>query len=96
MPGCVFRCLPPQTLLWACWLELIGYVSPPGGYHYVPLVAHLLGFLLSQRSLLLDLLLFVDGDVRVSLSVRLPLPGCLLLPAHFVVRTPGFIQLQTK
>lgn len=59
-------------------------------------VADLLGLLLSQLSLLLDLLLFVDGDVRVSLSVCLPLPGRLLLAAHFVVRTPGFIQLWTN
>lgn len=57
---------------------------------------YLLGLLLSQLSLLLDLLLFVDGDVRVSLSVCLPLPGCLLLTAHFVVRIPGFIQLWTN
>lgn len=57
---------------------------------------HLLGLLLSQLSLLLDLLLFVDGDVRVSLSVGLPLPGCLLLTAHLVVRTPGFVQLRTN
>lgn len=59
-------------------------------------IGHLLGLLLSQLSLLLDLLLFVDGDVRVSLSVGIPLPGCLLLTAHLVVRTPGFIQLRTK
>lgn len=56
-------------------------------------VSYLLGLLLSQLSLLLDLLLFVDGDVRVTLSVCLPLPGRLLLAAHFVVRTPDFIQL---
>lgn len=56
---------------------------------------YLLGLLLHQLPLLLDLLLFVDGHVRVPLSVRLPLPGRLRLAAHFVVRVPGFIQLRS-
>lgn len=59
---------------------------------------HLLGLLLSHFSLLLDLLLFVYGDVRVSLSVCLSLSGYLLFTAHFMVCSSCFIQLwmQTK
>lgn len=59
---------------------------------------HLLGLLLSHFSLLLDLLLFVYGDVRVSLSVCFSLSGYLLFAAHFMVCSSCFIQLwmQTK
>lgn len=59
-------------------------------------VSYLFGLLLSQLSFLLDLFLFVNGNIWVSLSMHLSLPGCLLFPAHLMVRPPGFIQLWTE
>lgn len=59
-------------------------------------VTHLLGLLLSQFSLLLDLFLLVNRNVWVSLSVKVSLLSGMLLTAHLMVRPPSFVQLWGK
>lgn len=72
---------PPSAALW--WCKAV-------------VDAHLLGLQLRRLPVLLDLLLLVDGDVWVPLSVSLPLQSRLLPPAHFVVGPPRLVQLRTN
>lgn len=58
--------------------------------------AHFLSLLLRALSLVLDLPLFLDGDVRVALSVSFPFPSRVLLTARFVERRLRLLQLHRR
>lgn len=73
--------------------QIYGNMFNQPDYWSFEFVPHLLSLLLSHFPFLLDLLLFVNGNIWVSLSVCFSLLGCLLFAAHLMVRPPGFIQL---
>lgn len=62
----------------------------------VSVTTHLFGLQLRRLPVLLDLLLLVDGDVWVPLSVSLPLQSRLFPAAHLVVGPPRLVQLKTN
>lgn len=99
--GATSRVQTRGTAVWVEFLQQYHLLPAVGSVHFCFLqckhaAGHLLSLLLDQRPLLVDLLLLVDGDVRVSLSVKVPLSGRLLLPAHLVVGASGLVQLRTE